>query len=66
MNKLTVKLSGLTCEACAKLVKRRIEKIDGVENATVLNDGTASIVASFNITKEDVRNALSDTEYKVL
>lgn len=66
MAKLNLMLSGLTCEACAKLVQKRIAKIDGVTNSVVSKDGSAEITSEKAITREDVKNALSDTDYGVI
>lgn len=66
METINFKLTGLTCGACAKLAQKRIAKIDGVTNSVVNDDGSAEITSEKVITKEEVKNALSDTNYSVL
>lgn len=66
METINFKLTGLTCGACAKLAQKRIAKIEGVDDIRVSEDGTAEITSEKAITKEDVKNALSDTDYSVI
>lgn len=58
-------ISGLTCPACTKLAKLKIEKIEGVENAHVLEDGQTEIYADRDINIAEVGKALEGTDYIV-
>lgn len=66
MEKIEFKLEGLTCDACVRLSKMKLEKVPGVENVQVSGlDGRAEISANRKITLEEIQNALSGTDYKV-
>lgn len=47
MNKETVKISGMTCAACAQRVQRAVGKLDGVASASV-NFATEKLVVEYN------------------
>lgn len=66
MQTLNFRLTGLTCGACAKLAKRRLEKIDGATEVNVLNDGNSTIVTSLPISKKQIKEALSGSDYDVV
>lgn len=66
MQTLNFKITGLTCSACAKLAKRRLEKIEGVEEITVLENGDSMVVADSPISKNQIKEALSGTDYNVV
>lgn len=66
MHTLNVKLVGLTCEACVKLSKRRVEKIDGVTQANIKLSGDAEIKSERMISKKEIRDALDGSDYDVL
>ncbi len=59
-------LKGLCCEGCVKLIKRRLEKIEGVYSANVDLSGKTEIIADREISKSEVVKALFDTKYEVL
>lgn len=60
------KLQGLTCEACIRLSKMKLEKVPGVANVQVSGlDGRAEISANRKITLEEIQSALLGTDYKV-
>lgn len=66
MNKQTITLSGLTCDACIKLVIRSFMKISGVQSTRVTLDGTAHVEASRQIAKEEFMRALEGLPYNVI
>ncbi|PIV08207.1 hypothetical protein COS52_03945, partial [Candidatus Roizmanbacteria bacterium CG03_land_8_20_14_0_80_39_12] len=50
-----LQLSGLTCGACEKVVSKRLQKIDGVQEIHVSSqNGSVSITAFRSISKEEV------------
>lgn len=62
-----IKLSGLTCPACQKVTQNLIGAISGVTNVSVdLGTGTTKIEATREISKEEVKEILKETHYKVL
>lgn len=61
-----VKLSGLTCQACQKLVAKTLMKIDGVKDVIVeLETGKTTILADHIIPVIEVEHALKYTAYQV-
>jgi len=66
MNKMNFLLKGLTCEACAKLVKRRVGTINGVTDAVVSLDGKMEVSADREIAKREISDVLSGTDYGVI
>lgn len=62
-----IKLSGLSCGACKKIIERRLQKRPEVMSVNVsLEDSTATIVAMRAVTADEVAEALRDTEYTVI
>lgn len=60
-------LSGLTCEACEKVITKRLNKIAGVSSVRVASQtGATSITASRSISKQEVTQALTGTHYQVV
>ena len=60
-------LSGLTCGACEKVISKRLQKIDGVQEVHVSSqNGATSITASRPISEDEVILALEGTHYKVI
>lgn len=66
MQTLNFKLTGLTCSACAKLAKKRLEKINGASEVEVQDNGNATIVADLAISKKEIKAALSGTDYDIV
>lgn len=62
-----IKLGGLTCEACKKVIEKRLSKLDGVMEVNVsLANSVADITAMRPINVSEVTEALKGTEYQVL
>lgn len=61
-----ITLTGLTCEACQKLLSKRIGRIDGVESVNVQLNGKTEIVAKRNITESEINNVLEGTKYTLV
>lgn len=59
-------LSGLTCEACTKIIKKRVGKLSNVSEVNVDLQGNLEIKADRDLDKDEVITALKDTDYKVL
>lgn len=63
----TFYLEGLTCQACAQLAKKRIEKVSGVKEVKVNpEDGRAEIDSDREIEAREIQSALSGTDYQVI
>lgn len=64
---VTIKLSGLTCEACIKLASKRLKNIDGIEDVQIKDiGGETKITTTRPVTADEIRAALSDSDYKVV
>jgi len=62
-----LQLSGLTCGACEKVISKRLNTIDGVEEVHVSSaNGFASIIAKRSIDIQEVEDVLQGTHYKVI
>ncbi|OGK68674.1 hypothetical protein A2334_04400 [Candidatus Roizmanbacteria bacterium RIFOXYB2_FULL_38_10] len=63
---IRIQLSGLTCTSCEKVIAKKLQTIDGVQevHVSVLN-GLTLITASRPITKDEVTKVLQGTHYKV-
>ncbi len=59
------KLSGLSCEACTKIIKKRVERLPDISGVNVDVQGNLEIMANRNLDKSEVITALKDTDYKV-
>ena len=67
MNTQTITLTGLTCPACKKITEKRIGGLDGVTKVeTMVETGLVTIVASREISAQEIHNVLKDTPYKII
>lgn len=67
MQKQTIRLSGLTCPACKKVIEKRISSIEGVIKIEVdIDSGIATIEANKEITILEMKEVLKDTPYQVI
>ena len=65
MTSQTFTISGMTCEACAKLTTKRIKNINGVLDARVdLETKTANVEAERPITAQEINTAFGDSNYR--
>lgn len=62
----TIKISGLTCSACQKLISKRLMKIDGVESVSVELTGKTDIKAKRTINDIEIKKMLEGTLYQIL
>ena len=59
-------ITGVTCEACTRVIKKRIEKNIEASIASVDQKGLLNIISEKVVNKSDVENALKDlTQYTV-
>jgi len=60
-------LAGLTCEACEKLVTKKLNGINGVTEVSVSSKtGTAKILADHSLTPTEITTALKTTHYSLV
>ncbi|MFH0969184.1 MAG: heavy metal-associated domain-containing protein [Patescibacteria group bacterium] len=67
MEKIRIKIDNMTCEACIKLSKSRISKIEGVKDVRISDiGGETEIMADRDISIEEIQKALAGTDYKII
>jgi Cu2+-exporting ATPase len=65
MNK-TISIEGMMCEHCEASVKKALEAIDGVSQATVSHkEGTAVVALTSDVSDDVLKNAVEAKDYKV-
>ena len=65
---ITIRVSGMTCSACAKAIERAVSKVEGVSGASV-NYATEKLLVSFDgnkVTKEMLDAAIKKAGYEVI
>lgn len=66
-NKMTFRVTGMTCATCAKIVERALSKADGVSFASVnLATESAFIIADGSVTFEQLRGVVEKAGYHIL
>lgn len=66
MKTQTVNIQGMHCQACEKVVTKRLGSLPGVTNVHVdLENGTATVQTDQDLTQESAASALQDTHYTV-
>ena len=66
MFSLNINLSGLKCNACVKLVKSKVGKIDGIKSVEVNLSGETCIISERLVTKDEIKQALSETDFGII
>ncbi|MEI7451585.1 MAG: heavy metal-associated domain-containing protein [Candidatus Falkowbacteria bacterium] len=66
MNNLNIKVAGMTCEACAKIVSRRFSKVPGVTDIKIdLASGDALVSGDANLSVAALSESLLGTEFSI-
>lgn len=67
MEKINFVVSGLTCDACAKIVKNHLlKRVNSVKNVDVDENGNVVLQSDGSIDRADIERALSDTDFKLV
>lgn len=62
----TFQITGMTCDACQKVVQKKLSKVAGVSAVAVdKSSGVASLSATRDIASEEVKKALEGTHYSL-
>ena len=62
-----IKLSGLTCSACQKIVEKKLKNINGISGTTVdLSSGNVEITAERVVDRSEIVKVLEGTGYKII
>lgn len=65
-NVTTFKVLGIHCEACQKVIERKLMKIGGVSQIKVELNGSVIITADRLILLDEVKQSLEGTDYTIL
>ncbi|MBC1424656.1 heavy-metal-associated domain-containing protein [Listeria seeligeri] len=67
MEKLTLKIEGMTCGHCEARVEKALAEVDGVTNAKVsLEEGTATVeFETGKVTEDSLIDAVEEAGYEV-
>lgn len=61
-----IKISGISCGACIKLIQKRIGGIEGVQEVKIeQSSGQAEINSTRALPIEEIKASLKDTPYEV-
>jgi copper chaperone len=68
MERVTIKIKGMTCGGCVASVERVLMELDGVDKVTVsLEQGQASVeYAPGKVNASDLQAAIEDAGYEVV
>ena len=65
MHNSQFKLTGLTCDACLRLVRKRLGKIADIQGIQVDLTGAVSIEAGRDVSRSEIETALAGTPYSL-
>lgn len=61
-----IKIAGIICDACVRLIQKRVGGIKGVNEVVINKDtGETKIFSTRELSKEDLEYVLADTDYKI-
>lgn len=67
MKSIKIYIKNMTCDACVKLSKLKISKIEGVKDVRISDiNGQTEIIADRRIEPEEIQKSLADTNYQVI
>ena len=65
--KKVITIEGMMCDHCKMKVEKTLSELDGVSKVKVsLKDKTATIYSTKSISNNDIENAISKLDYKVI
>ncbi len=66
MKEDSFKITGMTCDGCARVVKTVLSKVEGVKNVNVdLSSNSATIESESGVSRERLNEALKATAYRI-
>jgi Cu+-exporting ATPase len=67
VKKTSFPIIGMHCASCAKLIERKLQKIEGVKTASVNYGSEEAVVeCSLNVKDQDLANAVEEAGYKAI
>ena len=65
MDKISLKIIGMTCESCEKIIGMELEELPGVKNIKINSKtGTGELEAPASVTNTDIETAITKAGYK--
>lgn len=65
--KKVITIEGMMCDHCKMKVERALSELNGVSKVKVnLKNKTATIYSTKSISNDDIKNAISKLDYKVI
>ena len=65
--KKVITIEGMMCNHCKMKVEKTLSELDGVSKVKVnLKDKNATIYSTKSISNDDIKNAISKLDYKVI
>lgn len=65
INTSTFQIKGMHCDACARLITKRVNGIDGAQVQYITPDGELVVQSENQVSVDDVRGVLQGTSYTV-
>lgn len=62
---MILKITGINCEACTKVIKKRLLTVPGVVDAQISLDGQTEIKTDRQVTLSQLQGVLHDTDYRI-
>lgn len=66
MNSYQFQVEGLSCQACQKIIQKKLGSVKGVSGVNVDLKGKLEVKAEREVSKSELVEALKDTDYKIL
>lgn len=66
MHSFLFQVEGISCQACQKIIQKRLGNVQGVSGVSVELNGQLEVKADRAVDKSELVNALKDTDYKIL
>ena len=66
-NVSTFQIAGMTCDACQKVIQKRLGKLEGVTEVFAdKTTGMTEVTANRSIDADEIQDALKGTDYSVV
>jgi len=67
LTKQSFHINGMHCDACIRVITRRVKKIPNVTDVAVsLETGITDVTSERKIEKNEIEEMLKDTEYSII
>lgn len=65
INTSAFQINGMHCDACVRLITKRVNAIEGVQVQSLTTDGELMVQSERNVLADEVREVLKETSYEV-